>query len=171
MAQRNADVDDQILRSDAVGIPGRNGIGRRNQRILLPVGKSVGLLGVRNGKFPLRFDAGDRLIVQHTAVIAEKASVFLRNVDQVRREAPATGAAFRIERRISSSGIGMAASARRTGVKRPFAALRGIVAADARIVVQRVPPVETGIQIPRHPAGRRIVSRYARLINGGYTGR
>ena len=46
MAQRNADVDDQILRSDAVGIPSRNGIGRRNQRILLPVGKSVGLLGV-----------------------------------------------------------------------------------------------------------------------------
>ena len=169
--QRNPHVDDQVLGGDAVGIPLRNRVGRRQQRVFLPVVERVGLLRIGYAELAFRLDSGDRLIVQHASVVAEESAVLFRDVDQVRRESSATGSALRVECRVGSSGVRVATAARGAGIQRSLAALRRIVSADARIVVQRVALVEPRAQIARHPIGRRVVGRYARLEHGRLSGR
>lgn len=135
VAQRNAYVDDQIFRSDIVGIPFRNGISGGKQRIAFSVVKLVSLLGIGDAQTSFGFYACDGLVVQHPSVITEKGAVLFGDIDQVGGKSTGSGSALGIEGGVASSCVGMTATAGGSGIQGAFTSLKGIVSTDPGIVV------------------------------------
>ena len=82
VAQWYTDGTEEIIGTDAVGIPFRDSPLRYTERIFLTVGECVGHGVDFHLQLAFRMHAIDGLVVDHTAIVGEEGTVLAGDIDQ-----------------------------------------------------------------------------------------
>ena len=157
MAERDAHRTEEVFGRDTIGIPIGNSIGRFRQFISFTIRERECLISIFHMQFSLRFDTIDRLVMQHTAVVAEKGAVATRDINQHRREAIITRARLAPERRPRPPRVPVTTATGITRIDRAKSSYVRIVTTGTHVVVKPVTRSEPVSILPGHPTGLRIV--------------
>ena len=160
MAQGDAHTAKEIVGSDAVGIPFRDGIGGLAKLIGLTIGEGEGLVIVFHLQLSLSLHPIDSLIVQHPSIVLEKSPIPSGDIDQHRGEAIASRSALAPQGGLRTSCIAMATATGIAGINRTQTSSVAM-ATGAHIIIKPIAPNESAGITTTHPRSFCVVG------NGG----